>query len=173
VVLVKGDEDGNGRLVAFVMADGPFSKKEAMDYLHSRLPEYMIPALWIELSEMPLTSNGKVDKKALLELTLAGMAVEDHSGPRNATEEKLANIWKEMFKTDQVSIYEDFFALGGDSLLAIRVLAYIRDEFGLNIPMNVLFQSATISDLAEYIAAMASAPVQDSDDDKESEILLL
>jgi len=171
MVLIKGDEEGNGRLIAFVVATGPFSKKEAMDYLHSRLPEYMIPALWMELNEMPLTSNGKVDKKALLGLGLAGMAVEEHSGPRNPTEEKLEAIWKEVFKMDQVSIYKDFFDLGGDSLLAIRVLSYIREEFGLNIPMNVLFQSATISDLAEYIAAMASA--SDPGDDKESEILLL
>jgi len=125
----------------------------------------------MELSEMPLTSNGKVDKKALLGLSLAGMAVDENSGPRNATEEKLAAIWKEVFKIDQVSIYKNFFELGGDSLLAIRVLSYIREEFGLNIPMNVLFQSTTISDLAEYIATMASA--SDPGDDKEFEILLL
>jgi amino acid adenylation domain-containing protein len=170
VVLARGDEQER-RLVAFVVAEPSFSRNEAIAFLAARLPDYMIPSLWIELTDLPLNSSGKIDRNALLEISVAGAAVDENSAPRNNTERRLADIWKQIFNLEEVSIYEDFFAMGGDSLLAIRALSHIREEFGLNVPMNVLFKSTTISDLAEYLSAMAA--ISDPDDDKQSEILLL
>lgn len=170
-VLAKGDNQGDRTLVAFVVADDAFQKKEAIDYLRARLPEYMVPAMWITVNEMPLTGSDKVDKKALLALSAAGNDTGEHVAPRNAMEERLVNIWKEVLQAEQVGIYDDFFNIGGDSLMGIQVLSAIREEFSLNIPMNILFQFKTISDLAEYMTVIAAEPA--ASDDGESEILLL
>ena len=142
-----------------------------MDYLAARLPEYMVPAIWVRVEELPLNHNGKVDKKALLDLSRSGATPDAPVAPRNEVEEKLVNIWRTVFNTDRISIHDDFFELGGDSLLAIRTLGYIQEEFGLNIPMNVLFKSTVLSDLAGYISVMAAVP--DEENDQQTEIFLL
>jgi amino acid adenylation domain-containing protein len=170
-ILVKEDDKGEKRLVAFVVTDGEFSRKELVDHLAARLPEYMVPGLWINLHELPMTNNGKVDKKALLALSAAGKAIEEHAGPRNSTEEKLVDIWKEVLQQEKVGIYDDFFELGGDSLTAIRLMAFIREAFSLNVPVNALFEFTTISDLAEYLYVIA-ADTSDSNDTG-TEVLLV
>lgn len=170
-ILVKEDDKGDKRLVAFVVTDGEFSRNELVDHLAARLPEYMVPGLWINLPALPMTNNRKVDKKALLELSAAGKVIEEHAGPRNSMEEKLVDIWKEVLQLEIVGIYDDFFELGGDSLSAIRLSAFIREVFSLNVPVNVLFEFTTISDLAEYLYVIA---VDQSDSNETgTEVLLV
>lgn len=161
-ILVKEGDKGDKKLVAFVVTDGEFSRKELIDHLAARLPEYMIPGLWINLNELPMTNNRKVDKKALLGLSAAGKVIEEHAGPRNSAEEKLVGIWKEVLQLEKVGIYDDFFELGGELLLAIRLIAFIREAFSLNIPVNALFRFTTIADLAEYIYVIAVDPSDSS-----------
>ncbi|OQP45033.1 non-ribosomal peptide synthetase [Niastella populi] len=171
VLVVKESNSGNKKLMAFVVPGDAFTKKEMIHYLSTRLPEYMVPAVWVELDGMPLTTNGKVDKKKLLELGDAGQKTGEFTAPRNETETKLVNLWKELLNTVQISIYDDFFEMGGDSLLMIRVMSFIRDEFSLNIPMNTMFRFTRISDLSEYI--YIAREDTENYDDKESEIFLL
>jgi amino acid adenylation domain-containing protein len=171
VLLIKEDYPGSSKLAAFVIPNGAFDKEGIISYLSARLPDYMIPALWLALPAFPLNNNGKVDKRKLLELSAVNASTEEYTAPRNETEEKLATHWKELMGLQQVGVYDDFFKMGGDSLLAIRVLAFIKEEFSLNIPMNVLFQFTNIADLASYISVVSTGPADA--DGKVSEVLLI
>ena len=97
VVLAKKDKSGNSRLVGYVVAQGTFDKQAVQSYLGSKLPEYMVPALWVELESIPLTPNGKIDRKALPDPELTDIATE-YVAPRNGTEQALTEIWQELLE---------------------------------------------------------------------------
>ncbi len=164
-VLAREDTPGDKQLVGYVVSRGskPATVEELQGHLKDGLPEYMVPAKFVFLDAFPLTNNGKVDRKALpapqWEEARPGQELD---GPRNATEETLTNIWKEIFKVESVGIHEDFFDLGGHSLLAIKVMARIRDAFGLDLPVLILFESPTIAALAEYISKNSVQPAKDN-----------
>ena len=151
VVLAKGDSGDNNRLIGYVVPQGTFDKQAMQNYLGTKLPEYMVPSLWVELESMPLTANGKIDKKALPDPELTDM-VKEYVAPRNATEAKLAEIWQELLEVERIGINDDFFELGGHSLLGIRVVSSIRTGFGLELPINDLFDYPTIALLAGRLA---------------------
>jgi acyl carrier protein len=121
-------------------------------FLHEKLPEYMVPAVFVLLEELPLSANGKVDRRALpcfdascLELT------ESFVAPRNAVEEVLAQIWSDILGSERVGIYDNFFELGGHSLLATQVIAQIGEALDLELPLSRLFETPTVADLATTI----------------------
>jgi amino acid adenylation domain-containing protein len=146
VVLTKGDSTSK-RLVGYVVPTGAFDKQEIQNYLSTKLPDYMVPALWVELESIPLTSNGKVNKKALPDPELADMVAE-YVAPRNATEQALANIWQELLGLERVGIYDNFFELGGHSLLAMRVISAIRKELNVELSIRELFVYPVIASLS-------------------------
>jgi amino acid adenylation domain-containing protein len=158
VVLAKEDNNGNKRLVGYVVASGRFDKQELLDYLGSKLPDYMIPALWVELDQLPLTANGKVDKKALPDPELSDMAAE-YVAPRNQTEQILADIWQDLLDVEQVGINDNFFELGGDSLLAIRLVSAARKAFGSELPINDVFDYPTLGALAGRLVEEPSTDI--------------
>lgn len=155
-VLVKDNAPGNRQLIAFVASEGEFDPAQMTKYLSAKLPEYMVPSAWTVLPAFPLTHNKKVDKKKLLALHGTGTGGAAYAPPRNEVEEKLAKGWQELMGIPRVGIYDDFFKLGGDSLLAIRVVALIKEEFGLQVPMDVLFQFTNIAGLADYLSVVAA-----------------
>ena len=167
-VLAREDTPGDKQLVGYVVSRGskPATVEELQDYLQDGLPEYMVPAKFVFLDAFPLTNNGKVDRKALPAPASQDTAPDvDFQGPRNATEETLAKIWQNVLKVERVGIHEDFFDLGGHSLLAIKVMARIRDEFGVDLPVNVMFQAQSISQIAELITertVVKEEPVSDA-----------
>ncbi|MEG3918368.1 amino acid adenylation domain-containing protein [Microcoleus sp. T3_A4] len=155
VVVAREDEMAQKRLVAYLISDQKQAPthKEIRNFLTSKLPEYMVPSAFVILKSLPLTSNGKVDRRALpapdaMRPELTGNFV----APRTNIEEVLAAIWAEVLKIEKVGIYDNFFELGGHSLLATQVISRVRQAFQVELPLHRLFESATVADFAVAIA---------------------
>ncbi len=140
-----------------MLAQGPASSKvleltQVYEHLRSKLPEYMIPSRIIPLEMLPLTANGKVDRHALPRPMIQSREHARNSrAARTPTEQTLVQLWGEILKLSNVSVEENFFALGGDSLLATKLLARIRATFNIELPLRVIFENLTIAAMAEAI----------------------
>jgi acyl carrier protein len=156
VVIAKEHTDGNKQLIAYVVPNGTFDKNEVLSWLPGKLPAYMIPSVWMELAGMPLTPNGKIDKKALPVPDKVMHVSDEYVAPRNEMERVLVEIWQQLLHVERIGVYDDFFELGGHSLLAMRVLAAIQDEFKVELSVKMLFQLTTIHLIAQYIAVNQS-----------------
>ena len=145
------DTRDDKRLVGYVVAkpgDEP-DPQDLQHYLRQKLPEYMVPSRFVVLERMPLTSSGKIDRLALpVPPKLDGQAV---TPARDELEQQLARIWEELLDVSNPGIQDDFFAMGGHSILAIRLLALIRDRFGMELPLATLLQAPTIEALAQIL----------------------
>ncbi|SHN07348.1 amino acid adenylation domain-containing protein, partial [Chryseobacterium carnipullorum] len=150
-VLASADEQGNKRLIAYVVMEGGLDKEALQSQLQETLPEYMVPRLWVELDEMPLTSNGKLDRKALPDIDSSAFSTKAYVAPRTETEERLAKIWQELLGIEKVGIHDNFFELGGHSLLATRLVSTIIKEFETEILIKDIFNFVNIGELATYI----------------------
>jgi amino acid adenylation domain-containing protein len=159
---VREDVPGDARLVGYVVGrDGTVPAwAELRAFLAERLPEYMVPGVFVSLDEIPLTGSGKTDRKALpapdLDAELA--AAEEIVAPRNVVEDMLAEIWAEVLRRESIGVTQNFFALGGHSLLATQVLVRIRETFEVEIPIRTFFHEPTVAGLAAAIEA-AGSPV--------------
>jgi len=151
VVVAKEDANGNKRLLAYVVAGDEINIQEIRDNLSKSLPDYMVPSLFVSLQKMPLTPNGKIDRKSLPEPEGNIETINEYVAPRNETERKLADIWAKVLGVEKVGIYDNFFELGGHSLLATQVISKIRTEFNKELPLKVLFENSTIIDLSKQI----------------------
>jgi amino acid adenylation domain-containing protein len=148
VVLVRG-EGGDRRLVAYVAGDADADGLRA--HLRRTLPDYMIPGAFVVLDRLPLTANGKIDRRALPAPEQPAAA---YVAPRTPAEEVLAGIWAEVMRTDRVSADADFFALGGHSLLATRVISRVRAAFGVEPTVRTFFEAPTLAELARAVEAL-------------------
>jgi acyl-coenzyme A synthetase/AMP-(fatty) acid ligase/acyl carrier protein len=155
VVLAREDTPGDKRLVAYVV--GIVDVTEVRRRLNEQLPEYMVPSAFVVLEALPVTPNGKVDRRAL-PAPERGANEATYLAPRNAMEEALARIWSEVLKVDRVGVHDNFFELGGHSLLATRVLVRLRKELNVDLAVRDIFECPTIARLANRIAE--SAPVE-------------
>ncbi|MEH2390263.1 MAG: amino acid adenylation domain-containing protein [Nostoc sp.] len=152
VILTKEDERNNKYLVAYIVAQEEINVTEIRIHLKQTLPEYMIPTYFIQVKQLPLTPNGKIDKQALLILEQVSLDTGiAYQSPRNDTEKKLAAIWQEVLKTDNIGIKDDFWALGGHSLQATRVISRVREIFQLELPLNSMFEDTTLTELSKRI----------------------
>lgn len=144
------------RLVAYMLkqqAVTPPRIDELRDYLRVRLPEYMHPALFLFLDAFPLTSNGKLDRKALSTPgDIPDLENSHYEAPRTEIEEQLAAIWARALDLPQVSVNANFFDLGGHSLLATQLISYIRTQFAVELPLRSIFATPTLASLAAQIA---------------------
>jgi hypothetical protein len=138
--------------VAYVVADGEaegeVSGAGLREYVKARLPEYMVPTAFVELEEMPLTAHGKVDRRALLERASRPRIETAYVAPRTLIEEKLAGIWSEVLRVNRVGLHDNFFALGGQSLLAMQTVSRVRKVFQVELPIHSLFVTPTVEGLA-------------------------
>ncbi|MFL5383051.1 MAG: amino acid adenylation domain-containing protein, partial [Longimicrobiaceae bacterium] len=157
VVLARGTGDER-RLVAWtVAANGAApSAAELRAHLGGRLPEYMVPAAFVAMDALPLTRNGKVDRRALPDPE-AGAGAEAYVPPRTPTEEVLAGIWAGVLGVERVGSEGGFFALGGHSLLATRVVSGVREAFGVDLPLRAIFESPTLAAVAAAIDRLVRA----------------
>jgi acyl carrier protein len=154
VVVVREQEDGDKRLVGYVVLEEgqeAVAGSELRPYLKERLPEYMIPSVFVQLAELPLTANGKVDRRALPEPEQGPAGGEGYVGPRTATEEIVAGIWASVLKLERVGVTENFFEIGGHSLLATQVMSRIRESFAVEMPLRELFEQATVAGLSKRV----------------------
>ena len=148
IVLMQGEEE-NQYLVAYLLCEAKtLSVTELRHYLQEKLPYYMIPSDFVILEQFPLNLNGKLERKALPTLT---QSRKNYTEPRNATEEKIAKIWQDVLKIEKIGVYDNFFEIGGNSLLAIRINSRLCQTFKLELPLRTLFEKTTIASLAERI----------------------
>ena len=163
VVVAREAENGDKQLVACVVADNEVSTTQLREVVRERLPEYMVPAFFMTLDQLPLLSNGKVDRRQLLELAQQASPqqdAEEYVAPRTATEEALVAVWSEVLGRGTIGANENFFNAGGHSLLAAKVVSRIRDTLGIEIPLRAVFELPTIAQLAEHVesAGKTEAP---------------
>ncbi|MEC0685650.1 condensation domain-containing protein, partial [Bacillus haynesii] len=151
IVIVREDEENRPYICAYITANREISLDELKGFLGEKLPEYMIPAYFVQMDKLPLTKNGKVDRKALPEPDRTAGAESEYEMPRNETEEKLAAIWRDILKVGKSGINDHFFEMGGHSLKAAAMAARIRKELKAEIPLGQIFKTPTIKGLGEYI----------------------
>jgi amino acid adenylation domain-containing protein len=155
VVIAREDVPGDKRLVAYVVVKPehiPPSLSELRRFLKEQLPDYMVPTAFVFLDTLPLTPNGKIDRRALPAPDTSDFISDNNFvAPRNSTEEVLAAIWAQVLGLERVGIHDNFFELGGHSLLATQVISRIRQALGVEIPIQLLFETPTIADLATAI----------------------
>ena len=156
VVLLREDLPDARRLAGYVITDKEFEREAVITYLESKLPEYMIPLVWVVLERFPLTPNGKIDKKQLPVPGASASIQKSYEGARNQTEEQLTTIWKELLHVQQVGIHDNFFELGGDSILTIQVVSKAR-RLGLILQPKDLFLYQTVGKLSSAIAERSGA----------------
>ncbi|MBW4629686.1 MAG: amino acid adenylation domain-containing protein [Brasilonema octagenarum HA4186-MV1] len=149
VVIVREDIPGNKRLVAYVVpSDESLTINQLRQFLKQHLPEYMVPSSFVILDNLPLTPNGKIDRKALP--TPDGEISREHEyvAPRTVIEQTLTNIWQQLLLKEKVSIHDNFFEIGGDSILSIQVVSRAKNS-GIQITPKQIFQNQTIAELAQ------------------------
>lgn len=159
VVLVREDNPGEKRLVAYVVEADETSPVELRAYLKERLPNYMLPASFVFLDKLPLTPNGKLDRQALPVPGVAAAPVVDYQPPRTVTEELLAHTFADLLKLERVSRHESFFDLGGHSLLATQLVSRIRVSLELEVPLRLIFEEPTVAALATRIEQLRESLV--------------
>ena len=149
VVIAREEAAGEKYLCAYLVADEDVATNDLREHLANSLPEYMIPAYFMQLERMPLTPNGKIDRKAFPE---PSRSRAEYVAPRNKTEAVLAQIWCEVLKCERVGINDNFFELGGHSLKAAMVINKINMELNVNVPLLQLYATPFISDMGSYIS---------------------
>ncbi|MEO0683525.1 MAG: condensation domain-containing protein, partial [Cyanobacteria bacterium J06649_11] len=170
VVIVREDEPGRKRLVAYVIEQSSVKNPKSVtaptiskiqnilrDFLKQKLPEYMVPSVFVSLNSLPLTPTGKVDRRNLA-IPPVNIDSENFVAPRTSTEETLALIWKDILNLKQVGIRDNFFELGGDSIISIQIIARAH-QAGLKLTPKQLFQHQTIAELAT-VALKANTNLQ-------------
>ncbi len=156
VLLIRENAPDTKSLVAYILPreQQKLSKSELHTYMEEKLPSYMIPSRFVFLDELPLTVNGKLDRQALAKMTSSQVADERNFAlPRTPVEERLADIWKRVLGLAQVSIYDNFFEVGGDSLLSVRAAA-LASQAGLGITTLQMLQHQTIAELSRVATNM-------------------
>ncbi len=151
IVLAREDKSGNKRLVAYAVPESnqPPAIAELKNFLRESMPDYMVPSAFVFLDKIPLTRNGKIDRRALPEPELSRADMElDYVAPRNQTEEIIALIFSDVLNVKQVGALDNFFELGGHSLIATQIISRIRDRLSVELPLRDLFQSPTVEGLA-------------------------
>jgi natural product biosynthesis luciferase-like monooxygenase protein len=157
-IIAKPDALGQNMLVCYLVSKTELNEASLRDYLGGMLPKHMIPSQFVQLQALPLTSSGKTDKKVLPDIT--GMAISTGVGfvaPRTKIEEKLINVWEQILNRKGIGIRDDFFRLGGHSLLTIRLLNRVQKEFGVKLSLKELFVNTILEDQAIAVSRAEKA----------------
>jgi acyl carrier protein len=156
-VLVREDRPGDKRLTAYLVPAGgqELDVADVRGWAAARLPDYLVPPAFVVLPEMPRTSNGKLDRKALPAPEMTASATSRK--PRDQREETLCGLYTEILGVPDIGIDDDFFALGGHSLLVTRLISKIRKAFGVEMSIQTVFSARTVAALAEQFATAGPA----------------
>ncbi|MFI5218625.1 MAG: amino acid adenylation domain-containing protein [Bacteroidia bacterium] len=157
IVMVKEDSRGDKKLVAWLVADSKHENlvSEIRSFLKDKLPEFMIPSVFVLMDKMPMTPNGKIDRKALPDWEIKVKSENESDSEillqQSSTEESLVDIWKEILNISHVGIKDNFFELGGHSLIGVRMFIEIENRLGVKLNLQSLFKAPTIEELAKII----------------------
>ena len=171
---VREDQPGDVRLVGYIVVkDGEEARaSDLRSHLRSQLPDYMVPQHFIELEELPLTPAGKVDRKHLPTLFSDGAITDaEYVAPRNETEEMLATMWQEVIGVRQIGTHENFFDIGGNSLLALQLIFRISQTFRLQLPLRQLFDTPTIIEFALSVENILFEEINSLTDEEAEKLL--
>ncbi|WP_316820391.1 amino acid adenylation domain-containing protein [Pedobacter gandavensis] len=164
VVLARLNKIGQKDLICYIDPVGKFDKKAVIEDLKLRLPDYMIPTIWIEVKKFPLNINGKIDRRALLEMEIPEEHAKSYRKAFTAHEQIMADIWQEVFRMERIGLDDDFFELGGHSLIALHIISQFECKTGIKLPLERLFKYSSISSLL--------ASITDKDELKKSQSLI-
>jgi amino acid adenylation domain-containing protein len=164
VVVAKENAEGEKELVGYVVSENEQTFVMLNSFLREKVPIFMLPSQFVQVDKMPLTPNGKIDIEELPDpkshsVSLGSLFVE----PRNETEIKLTQIWKEILKKEQVGINDNFFDLGGNSISALKAIHKINETFGYNFTLNHLFNAVTIEKIAEVISVFDESKIESNE----------
>ncbi len=152
VVVAREDTPQDKRLVAYLVPRGAAPRpSELQEFLRQRLPEFMIPSAFVVLDSLPLTPNGKVDRRRLPAPEVQAGDGEAYAAPRTPVEDVTAEIWAQVLKVPRVGLHDNFFDLGGHSLLGTQVVSRMRDSLGVEVSLRSLFEAPTVAGLAEVV----------------------
>jgi hypothetical protein len=155
VVVAREDMTGDKRLVAYYTCaeagGGVVEAEELQECLRNKLPQYMAPSAYVRLERMPLTPNGKVDRKALPAPDLSKYLEQQYEAPRTHVEWILCAIWEQVLGVERVGIHDDFFKLGGSSLSLIRIHNKVQQKLTRKYPLIAMFEHSTVASLASYL----------------------
>jgi amino acid adenylation domain-containing protein len=155
VVIAKEDLNNNKYLCGFIVSEKEDIESELREYLSKILPEYMIPLYFVRIEKLPLTSNGKIDRKALPEPDENTDNGVEYTAPRNQIEEQLVIMWQELLGIKKIGINDDFFKLGGHSLKIISLKMKISKQFGIDFPLQQILNLSTIKGISESIQRLS------------------
>ncbi|HEU4453986.1 MAG TPA: amino acid adenylation domain-containing protein [Longimicrobium sp.] len=158
--VARGEIGGERRLVAFLVARDPGAKPDVAElrgWMRERLPEYMVPGAFAWVDALPRSGSGKLDRRALPEDEGAADAATPYVAPRGELEERLAALWSEVLGVERVGVHDDFFDLGGQSILATRLAARVREELGFAFPVAELLTGPTVERMAQTVAGKKGA----------------
>ncbi|MEW6732069.1 MAG: phosphopantetheine-binding protein, partial [Acidobacteriota bacterium] len=173
-VVIASKNNDELRLIAYFVSSEPLkpSAYELREFLRDRLPIYMIPAVFIALDELPLTPNGKLDRRNLPPPEISASTVADEFvAPRTTAEEEVANFFTQVLNLKQVSINKNFFEIGGDSLLATRLVSQLRKSLRIDLPLRALFENPTVAQLAIVIEAMLIVQMEEITESEAAQLL--
>jgi amino acid adenylation domain-containing protein len=158
VVLVREDNPGDKRLVAYIVSNSALKTQDSeiindlRCYLKQKLPQYMMPSAFVLLESLPLTTNGKIDLRSLRAPDINRAEFESNfTEPRTPDEQLIAEIWAEVLGLERVGIHDNFFELGGHSLLATQAISRLREAFQIEVPLRSLFESPTVATVTESL----------------------
>lgn len=165
VVVARAEQEGDKRLVGYFVLRADFKDKapsssELRNYLKANLPDYMVPGIFMAIDQMPRTPIGKVDRKALPVPDRDRPELEhEYVAPRNPVEQMIADLWAKTIGIEKVGVYDNFFDLGGHSLMATQIISRLRNMYNVEIPLRKLFEAPTVANLALVIAEAQAAQV--------------
>jgi acyl-coenzyme A synthetase/AMP-(fatty) acid ligase len=160
-VAVREDLPGDQRLVAYYVAKGggEVLTSDWRNYLRTKLPDYMVPQHFVKLESMPLTPNGKVDRKALPKPEAESASERGYVAPRTEAEQEIAVIWQKALNLRRVGVHDNFFELGGNSLIGANVIAKINQVFGSKMPVGHIFRAPTVTELAKIVESVSGEAI--------------
>jgi amino acid adenylation domain-containing protein/thioester reductase-like protein/non-ribosomal peptide synthase protein (TIGR01720 family) len=151
IVLTHEKEKTGKQLIAYFTANGNISTKKVQKILSDKLPDYMVPRAYMELDSIPVTINGKVDKKALPKPDLLNSLKEDYFPPSTKMEQRLVEIWKELLDLEKIGVHDNFFELGGHSLLAVKLKNEVKSKLGKEVSIQQIFNTPTLETYSNVI----------------------
>ena len=174
VIGAREDQHGQKQMVAYVVPrNGELPVADLRSYISAKLPDYMVPAIFVSMGELPSNADGKLDRRLLPEVEELSDLSQEYIAPRTSVEETIAGIFQELLRLEKVSVTANFFELGGHSLLATQVISRIHETFAVNMPFSQIFESPIVEQLAAAVEEALTEQIEQMSEEETERLLLL